>query len=209
MDRLKGRERELVREGAPAPEQATSAAERDAVARCLAGDRDAYQLLVELHQRRVYAAASRILSHREDVEDAVQEAFILGFRNLRSYRGESSFGTWIYKIAINVALRKASHLRKQAWLPLAEDRDRDPCAAANQEGSLDATAKEQRREAVRQAVSRLPEKHRAVVALRYLDGYSCSEVARILGCSLGTVWSRLHYALKALKEELGDLQDDT
>jgi RNA polymerase sigma-70 factor, ECF subfamily len=211
MERINSSEPRGVGEdaGGDNPPEALSGApsELEIVACCLGGDRDVYRLLVEANQRLVYAAVSKILTRREDVEDVAQEAFLQGYKNLRSFRGDSSFSTWIYRIAVNLALRRAQQLRKQGWQSL-DEADVPQKQSSGPDNPEDRLVLEERCEAVRRAVLKLPEKHRAVVALHYFENRSCPEIAGILGCSLGTVWSRLHYALKHLKKELDWLRND-
>lgn len=183
------------------------------VARAKRGDRQAFDRLVALHTAQVYNLSLRITGSREDAEDCVQEAFVRAFRRLHSFRGEAAFSTWLYRVALNVA---ADTARKRARAPLAasalaagdpdepapdlaEIEARAEVAVPGPEKLLEAQA---RRQAVLQAVRRLPEHHRTVVVLYDLQGLSYQEIARITGTRVGTIKSRLNRARLALKELL-------
>jgi RNA polymerase sigma-70 factor, ECF subfamily len=179
--------------------------ERDALARCRAGDREAYHTLVSLHERAVTAAISRIVLHPQEVEDLVQETFIQGYCKLASFRGESSFGTWLYRIAVNLSLRRCQQLRKRGWTPLesTESPEVPDLRPETPQPEREALRGEDR-DALRAALLTLSDAHRAVVVLHYFEEKSCPEIAEIMGCSVGTVWSRLHYALKKMKLHLSE-----
>ena len=194
--------------GAPPPEPPELdrwADERGALARCRAGDREAFRILVGLHERAVTAAVSRIVMHPQETEDLVQETFIQAYCKLSSFRGDSSFGTWLYRIAVNLSLRRLEQLRRKGWTPLdtlegPEMPDLRPEAVRPERKALHG---EERRE-LREAILGLSDVHRTVVILHYFEEKSCPEIAEIMGCSVGTVWSRLHYALKKLKGLLNE-----
>ncbi|MCX8052720.1 MAG: sigma-70 family RNA polymerase sigma factor [Armatimonadetes bacterium] len=180
------------------------------VARVKGGDAGAFGQLVARHQRAVYAIVSRMVSDRDEVDDIVQDVFVQAFKSLGGFKQEAAFRTWIYRIAVNTTIKhmKKARVRRGASID-------DPANGLN--GSLvsngsddpnDAVEKAERREAVRRAVETLPERHRAVVALHYFQNLTCDEIANIMGCSVGTVWSRLHYACKKLKGQLAWLGDD-
>ncbi|MBW3622549.1 MAG: sigma-70 family RNA polymerase sigma factor [Armatimonadetes bacterium] len=194
--------RESVVDGA----DSRAALERDALARCRAGDRDAYRVLVSLHERAITSAVSRILLNPQEVEDLVQEAFIQAYCKLSSFRGESGFGTWLYRIAVNLSLRRLQQLRRRGWTPLdAMDSLEVPDLRPDSPQPEREAMREDERRALQQALLQLSDAHRTVVSLHYFEDKSCPEIAEIMGCSVGTVWSRLHYALKKLKGHLSDV----
>lgn len=179
-----------------------------AIARCVGGDLSAFRGLVEKHQRAVYAVVSRILPNRDDADDIVQDVFLQAYRSIASFRGDSSFSTWLCRIAINAAIKRAkSQSRRQTVSLDDQELAVDALVKSDEPGPEELLQRGEREEAVRKAVLALPEKHRLVVALHYFDGRSCQEIAETLDCSIGTVWSRLHYANKKLKEELTWLLD--
>ncbi len=182
------------------------------VTRAREGDRLAFNQLVELHAPAVYNLALRIVRHREDAEDCVQEAFVRAYGGLRSFRGEASFSTWLYRVALNVA-REA--VKKRACRPLsaselqadgAEDSPelellgrREPVTNS---GPEEAAVAAQKRRVVLRAVAALPLHHREVIVLFDLQGLSYEEIATVLQVRVGTIKSRLNRARLALKEAL-------
>jgi RNA polymerase sigma-70 factor (ECF subfamily) len=195
-----------------APRPATlSAVQDDADAvlarRCRTGDMAAFGELVKRHEKRVYALVSRILgamASQDDIEDTVQDIFVQAWRAFPRFRGDAKFSTWLYRIATNMAIKQWHRMRRQSHIVSDEElpeavrvavADPNPGPAAQTEFRL-------RDKALRRAIEALPEKQRTVVLLHYFEEYSCDEVAQMTGCSVGTVWSRLHYACKKLKGTL-------
>ena len=174
------------------------------VARIKSGDVGAFGELVQRRQRAVYGIVSRMVADRDDVDDVVQEVFVQAFKSVTGFKGEAAFGTWVYRIAVNTTIK---HMRKAKIRRTASIDDpvtglADSLVASNGAGPEDAAEKLERDAAVRKAVETLSENHRAVVVLHYFENFSCDDIAKITGCSVGTVWSRLHYACKKLKGEL-------
>jgi RNA polymerase sigma-70 factor (ECF subfamily) len=177
------------------------------VERARDGDRGAFEELVRRHQRPVYAVVSRMLFSRDEVDDLVSEAFVQAYLNLGKFRGEASFGTWIHRIAVNLSLKRIKKLGRIRASSL-EDMQEHVGDLADAEPSLrpaESAEREEQERRVRDAVAQLPPKHRAVVTLHYFQDLSCEQIAGMLGCSVGTVWSRLHYAMQKLRPMLQDL----
>jgi RNA polymerase sigma-70 factor (ECF subfamily) len=199
---------------APLPEAFGSAAALDAapdvllVQRASAGDVAAFGILVQRYQRPMAGLVSRMVDNPEDVDDIVQELFIRAWKGLPRFRGDAQFSTWIYRIAVNTAIKYRSRRKGEATLSLStEDLTRGvDSLEAPADGPTDqggdpflAVQRGEKEEMVRRAVQSLPDKQRSVVVLHYFEGRSCEEISQIVGCSLGTVWSRLHYACKRLR----------
>src|ERR1051326_8836414 len=149
-----------------------------------AGAEEAFDELVERHRRRVYGLACRLVGPRE-AEDLAQEVFLAAYRSLGSFRGESTFATWLYRVGIHLC---SHHLRRRRLetTELEEEepdgrRDRDPEQSALR-GEL--------RDRVRAAIDALPYKLRLVIVLRDLQGLSYEEIAEVVRCPIGTVRSR-------------------
>ena len=172
------------------------------VASAQAGDDDAFGKLVETYQRRVYGLAFGILRQREDAWDVAQEAFVKAYKNLGRFQGQSAFYTWLYRIAYNLSM---DHLRSRARRDSVDlDGNRVVEAAAAQEApsSSHPGAVSDRRELaeiLHNAMSRLSDKHRAIIVLREIEGLSYEEMAEVLKISKGTVMSRLFHARKNLQ----------
>jgi RNA polymerase sigma-70 factor (ECF subfamily) len=184
--------------------------EQEVIARCRRGDRSAFQVLVERYERRAYGIAFGMLRNREDAMDAAQDAFVKVFRNIGSFKGDSSFYTWFYRIVKNVCI---DHCRKKSRAKLVEydetyrRKDEDPGVmkmSGNTRDMQPGVAFEQAElgKVLNEALSRLTENHRSIILLREVEGLSYEEIAETMDCHLGTVMSRLHHARKNLQKVL-------
>jgi RNA polymerase sigma-70 factor, ECF subfamily len=179
------------------PTRGQGPSDPELVARTREGDREAFCLLVERYEGRAYAIAFGLVGHREDAREIVQEAFLKAFRTLGSFRGESSFYTWLYRIVVNLAIDLH---RRERPVPLEQpDRLADP----RQESPADETYRGELREAIRAAVDALPAEQRRIIVLRELEGLSYAEIAEVEQVPIGTVMSRLFYARRKLQAALG------
>jgi RNA polymerase sigma-70 factor (ECF subfamily) len=168
--------------------------------RCQRGERAALEELVERVQGRVYNFAVRASGSRTAAEDITQRVLIKMVREIGSFRAEASFTSWLYRIVVNEWIDERRRLKRLVYLP-AEAFSRWTSASP---GPRQQQERNEREDAVMAAVSRLEPKLRAVVLLRYLEELSYEEVATALGCSMGTVASRLSRAHSRLKDWLGD-----
>ena len=175
---------------------------------CQSGDRQAFGRLVAAHDKKVYALVARVLgmgANADDVDDVAQEVFVQAWRALPKFRHDAQFSTWLYRIATNMAI-KQWHRRKRLAQTVPEEELPNTIRAAlamADPGPEDVAALRARDRALRGAIERLPEKQRTVILLHYFEDYTCEEVAGLLGCSVGTVWSRLHYAGRRLRGLVG------
>jgi RNA polymerase sigma-70 factor (ECF subfamily) len=169
--------------------------DREAVLACQRGEREAFNPLVERYQRDIYRLCYRYVNDPQDANDMAQEVFLKAYRAIGRFRGESSFSTWLYRIAVNTCLNFRSARRPEGE-PLS---DRVPDAQA---GVLDAMVEDERAQRVREAVSRLPEKQRATLILKVYHELTHEEVAGIVGASVGTVKANLFHALGNLRKML-------
>lgn len=186
--------------------------ERVLVARARRGDRRAFDRLVESHLSRVWAVVWRIVRHREDAEDVVQETFLAAFRTIAEFRGDAAFGTWLHRIAVTRALNhldRASEKLRRASRPIegqGEDAPGGPSPeverAAPDPGPSPLRALEAKELLRRLAtcLEKLPPAWKAVVALRDAESLAYEEIAARLDIELGTVRSRLARARLALRE---------
>lgn len=174
-------------------------------------DLSAFEELVRIHQNRVYSLCLQFSGNREDAQDLAQEAFIRAYRAMGSFRNEADFGTWLHRIAVNVCLN--SRRKNGGKQPLSldepyqsEDGGEIRHEVASEDGDpLRALEEKEFRGLVQAALKSLSGEHRTVLVLREIEGYSYEEVSRMLGCSLGTVKSRLSRARESLRRMMTEL----
>jgi len=197
----------------PGPSRSASSQETDdaLVLRAAAGDRDAFKVLMERHHRPIAGLAQRLVRHPDEVDDLLQEVALRAWRGLPNFRSDAQFSTWLYRIAVNTGLkmrkRDASRIRTvsmEEWTSFDESGVGEMAEGDPLSDPAEQVVVEERSHRVRAAVAALPDKQRAVVALHYFEGRTCEEIGQEVGCSVGTVWSRLHYACKRLREALGE-----
>lgn len=173
--------------------------EQELVLQARDGSREAYSLLVEKYQRKVFQMAYSFTGNRETADDLTQDVFVKAWLALPRFGFRSEFGTWLYRIAVNHAkdfLRKSKKIRE---VPL-QDAGEMTLAV---EGDLEAAEREKEaratRDFVRRGLAALPDKHRIILTLRDIQGLSYEDIAGILGISPGTVDSRIHRARRRLR----------
>lgn len=176
------------------------------VLRCQAGEREAYTELVRRYQQRLYSFVFRLLRHREEAEDATQEVFMRVFRSLPSYRPESSFTSWLYRIASNYCMDILRKRRQKVvslfYKNIEEEEERlleIPDASGDPE-SLFGDAELKR--TLQNAIDGLPPKYRLVILLRHREGLSYQEIADITGLPEGTIKAQIFRARRLLREAL-------
>ena len=180
--------------------------ERELVSRARAGDTAAFEQLMLDNQDRVYTLCLRMTGNREDALDLAQEAFLNAWRGLASFQGNSSFSTWVYRLASNACidfLRKRKR-RQQGESPHSLDDEEAPLPEpADPRGSPEEELERRElRRAVERGLQALPDHHRQVLVMRELSGMSYQEIGAVLDLDLGTVKSRIARARLALKKFL-------
>lgn len=173
------------------------ASDGELLERARRGEERAFRLLVERHEPAVAAVVIAMLGRGEEAEDVGQETFVRFYRSIDRFRGESALGTYLTRIAINLSLNALKRRNRLAARFLRQDEARAPATE-----SEDEAERRERERLVRDAIARLDPKHRAVVVLRMMEGYSTKETAAILGIREGTVTSRLARAMRKLAKEL-------
>ena len=170
------------------------------MARAREGDRGAFRVLVERYEDDVGATVAAMLGPSAEVDDVAQEVFIRFFRTLDRFRGDASVRTYLKRIAINRSLDVLRRRKRNLARFFSRDDEAPPPEPLFDQGAeIDAR---ERQRLVQEAIQMLPPKHRAVVVLRMIDGYSTDETAELLGIPYGTVLSRLSRALDRLKTSL-------
>ncbi len=172
------------------------------------GDVESFGILVRRYQDRLYSTLLRLSGCAEDARDLLQDAFLRAYEKLGHFHGESNFYTWIYRIAVNLALsdrrRRRSPVRARGISPETLDPPSDP-----RETEPSRPLEEAERDVlIHQALRALHPDHRAVVVMKDLDGLRYEEIAEILCVPVGTVRSRLHRARAELRERLRSLVDE-
>jgi RNA polymerase sigma-70 factor (ECF subfamily) len=186
--------------------------DRQLVARAQRGDKRAFELLVEKYQRKLARLLARLIRDPGEVEDVTQEAFIKAYRALPSFRGDSAFYTWLYRIGVNtaknylMAMGRRTPTSTEVEAQAAEGYDegeqlRDINTPESVLLSKEIAA------TVNAAINELPEELRTAIQLRELEGMSYEEIARIMECPIGTVRSRIFRAREAIAERLRPLLD--
>lgn len=190
-----------------------AASDQQLVARVQKGDRRAFDLLVLKYQHRILALVGRFISDHAEAQDVTQEAFIKAYRALPSFRGESQFYTWMYRIAVNTA---KNHLISRGRKTPTHDIDLDDAAYFADEMNMrdvdtpDALLqRDQLRAVVFDAIEELPEELRRAVTLRELEGLSYEEIADAMDCPIGTVRSRIFRAREAIEKKMRPLLSAT
>jgi RNA polymerase sigma-70 factor (ECF subfamily) len=171
--------------------------EADLVAACLSGQPGAFDLIVERHRRTVYQLCYRFVGNHEDASDLSQDVFLRAFRGLRNFKGESSLGTWLYRIGVNVCLNRVS-----AKTPVNEPIEKHQYVDDHTESPSERVLRGERARQVRAAITRLPRKQRAALILRMYHEMSHQEIAETLGSSVGAVKANVFHALQNLKKLL-------
>lgn len=170
---------------------------------CQQGDREAFRLLFEAYKDRVFSIARYSLGDEAGADDVTQQIFVKLFTCIGQFRGDSEFTTWLYRLVINSCLDERR--RRRRFLPVEEF---TPMSKVH---TKPAETRYERREiagSVREAIGGLKPKMRLPILLKYIEGLSYEEIAAVLGCSKGTVASRLNRAHKALAKKLGHLRGE-
>ena len=183
--------------------------DRAVVDAVLSGDRQAFRVLVEREGTAVVAACTRVLGDRAEAEDVAQEAFVIAYRSLATWRGEGAFGAWLSRIAVRLAIRRLAQRKQVTWLdPVAAESDPVGSERYRSMGRSDAVdpahtlLRSERDAELRTAVSALDEPYREVVALRFFGDLSLEEIAQQTGRPLSTVKTHLRRGLIRLRSRM-------
>lgn len=179
------------------------------VKRAQKGDLAAYDDLVRRYQERIYATVYHMTSNHEDANDLAQDTFIKAYQALNSFKGGSSFYTWIYRIAVNKTINFLKQRKNRSHMSLNDldfnaEHDPDLVALVSDKTPRRDAGLTELQEKLNEAMQKLSEPHRMVVALHDIQGMAHEEIAEIMDCNVGTVRSRLFYARQQLQAYLSD-----
>jgi len=188
----------------PAPEH-----ESELVRRARKGDLQAYDDLVKRYQERIYATIYHMTSNHEDANDLAQESFIKAYQALKSFKGGSTFYTWLYRIAVNKTINFLKQRKNRTHMSLNDidfnaEHDSDLIALISEKTPRRDAGLNELQKKLNEALLKLSEPHRLVVVLHDVQGQSHEEIAEIMDCNIGTVRSRLYYARQQMQAELAD-----
>jgi len=182
-------------------------ADWEIVKKVQAGDVAAFDGLILKYRSRVYSVIYNLCANREDAADLTQGTFIKAFQSINRFQGQSSFFTWLYRIGVNATLTHLRRNRLRTFFSLERFTEEEKSteiidALTDRTGADRETFVKELQEKLNEAMQKLSITHRMVVTLFEIDGLDHSEIAEIMGCSVGTVRSRLHYAKQLLQAEL-------
>src|SRR5580692_9549024 len=190
-------------------ELSASTEEAELVRRARNGGLQAYDELVKRYQERIYATIYHMTSNHEDANDLAQETFIKAFQALKSFKGGSSFYTWVYRIAVNKTINFLKQRKNRAQMSLNDldfnaEHDPDLVALISDKTPRRDAGLAELQEKLNEAMQKLSDFHRLVVTLHDVQGMSHEEIAKIMDCNIGTVRSRLFYARQQLQSYLSE-----
>ena len=177
--------------------------ETDMISRCQQGDQEALKEIFDKYHNKVYRIAFGVVRQREEALDVVQEVFIKLFRSIKNFKGRSHFYTYLYRMVMNTAIDHKRKTGKQFMSSLDEEGSFEPSDEA-EKGPERILLQKELEERVKLAMDRLPAEQKAALIFRDVEGLSYQEMAEAMGCSIGTVMSRLHYSRKRMQESLKD-----
>lgn len=180
--------------------------EQELIARCQRGDLSAYEPLVTKYRERIYVQAFNLTRNADDATDLCQETFVKAWKSIHRFRGQSSFYTWLYRIATNLGIDLIRSKQKNPMTPFEDTLDREETEEnkpfTKNELPSDDLLRKELGEAIESAIAKLTPEHREVILLREYEGMDYRDMAKAVGCSIGTVMSRLHYARANLQKTL-------
>ncbi len=180
--------------------------ETHAISRCQQGDQEALKEIFDKYHKRVYRIAYGVVRQREEALDIVQEVFIKLFRSIKNFKGRSQFYTYLYRMVMNTAIDHARKAGKQFVSSLDEEGSFEPSENAER-GPERMLLQKELEGRVKLAMDELPPEQRAALIFRDVEGLSYQEMSEAMGCSIGTVMSRLHYGRRRVQELLKDYVD--
>jgi RNA polymerase sigma-70 factor (ECF subfamily) len=177
--------------------------ETEMISRCQQGDQEALREIFDRYHKKVYRIAYGVVRQREEALDIVQEVFIKLFRSIKNFKGRSHFYTYLYRMVMNTAIDHTRKTGKQFISSLDEEGSFQPSDEV-EKGPERILLHKEAEEKLKSAMEKLPAEQKAALIFREVEGLSYQEMAEAMGCSIGTVMSRLHYGRKRMQELLKD-----
>jgi RNA polymerase sigma-70 factor (ECF subfamily) len=177
--------------------------ETEMISRCQQGDQEALKEIFDKYHKKVYRIAYGVVRQREEALDIVQEVFIKLFHSIKNFKGKSHFYTYLYRMVMNTAIDHARKTGKQIISSLDQEGSFQPSDDL-EKGPERILLQKELEERVKSAMDKLPAEQRTALIFRDVEGLSYQEMAEAMGCSIGTVMSRLHYGRKRIQELLKD-----
>lgn len=181
--------------------------EKDLLLKARNGDVEAFEMIIEDYQKKVFNIALRMIGNHDDASELAQEVFIRIYKSIKNFKGESSLSTWIYRITTNVCLDELRKRKNKNVVSLDEDVKHEDGEIKRQVEDTGPTPdiiaeKNEIRRVVKEAILSLPEDQRTVIILRDIQGFSYDEIAKIMNCPEGTVKSRINRSRQILRDRL-------
>jgi len=186
--------------------------DRELIARCQSGSREAFDQLIDRYQRRIYTFAYRLTGNPDDAADVAADTFVRLYSSIGSFRGDSSFVTWLYRVVTNIFLDSRKRQRNRTTLSLDTVVQHDDCVVPRQIEDNSPSPQQlaetrDRSAALQSAIASLPEYQRVMIVLYHVDGLAYEEIAEALDLPIGTVKSRLNRARLALRQLLDPVRE--
>ena len=172
------------------------------IERATRGDAQAFNELMGAHERRMYAVAFRMCGTKEDAEDCLQEAMLRIYRSISTFKAQSSFGTWVYRITMNTCLDELRRRKNRPSTSLDDMLDAGWSPSDTREGPEQRAVRSELRTGLEAMILELPEDMRSAVVLRDIQGLSYEDIARALDANVGTIKSRISRGREKLREKI-------
>lgn len=176
--------------------------EEKLISRAAKGDASAFNELLGLHEKKMYAVCIRMCANQEDAQDCLQEAMLRIYRSISGFKGQSSFSTWLYRVTMNTCLDELRKKKNKQTTSLDGLLDTGWSPSDDYDTPEHHAIEDERKKAIRGAIAELPEDMRSVIVLRDIEGFSYDEIAVMLGINVGTIKSRISRGREKLREKI-------
>ena len=181
--------------------------ENKLIERASGGDPAAFNRLMEMHEKRMYAVALRMCGNREDAQDCLQESMLRVYRAIGGFKGQSSFGTWVYRITMNTCLDELRRKKNKQSTSLDNMLDQGWSPTDDSASPEKQAIQSEMRKSISKSIQELPEDMRSVIIMRDVHGYSYDEIAEMLNVNVGTIKSRISRGREKLREKLSNFSE--